>query len=130
MIVTMFSKLMDTQSEDVEKDRQQKVNIGGLDIGSFLFVDDVLTIAEAYTQQKVTMDAICEFGMKQKLNFSAEKSALMEIGHHKEAKEKWELGEKQIMKCRSYKYLGDWLERNDSNLMNIEKRIRSQRWRQ
>ena len=43
----------------------------------------------------------------------------MEIGLHKEEKSNWKLGEKVISNCKSYKYLGEIIQRDGRNDENF-----------
>ena len=46
----------------------------------------------------------------------------MEIGSQKEKRSTWDLGEKSIDKCDSYKYLGERIHRNGKNEENLKER--------
>ena len=123
LIVTMFSKLMDTQAEDMETNERTKIKINNMNIGSFLFVDDVATVAEGYEQQEATLDAVDEFAKKHKLEWGTDKCNVMEVGKHKNVKETWKLGEQEINHAHVYKYLGDLVCRNGKNTTNIDARV-------
>ena len=43
----------------------------------------------------------------------------MEIGLHKEERNSWNLGEKVISNCKSYKYLGEIIQRDGKNDENL-----------
>ena len=81
-------------------------------------MDDVLSLAEGYPQQH-TLDFINEFAIKHQLEWSAKKTQVMEIGLHKEEKSNWKLGEKVISNCKSYKYLGEIIQRDGRNDENF-----------
>ena len=46
----------------------------------------------------------------------------MEIGSHKEEKSTWTLGENEISKCDTYKYLGEHISRDGKNTENLKER--------
>ena len=122
LIVPLFAKMMDNVAEDMLQNDELGVKIGETKIPAFLFVDDLVTLAEGYEQQEKTLNAVDEFSIKHKLSWGQEKCNTMEIGNHKEEKSSWKLGEKEIVKCQSYKYLGEKISRDGKNDENINER--------
>ena len=47
----------------------------------------------------------------------------MDIGNHKEKKTTWKLGNKEIEKCNSYRYLGEQISRNGKNEENLNEKF-------
>ena len=66
--------------------------------------------------------------MKHKLEWGQAKCMVMEVGCHKEKRSSWQLGNKEIGRCQSYKYLGEKISRdgkNDENLKERSDKVRS-----
>jgi hypothetical protein len=60
-----------------------------------------------------------DFAKKHQIKWGEAKCKVMEIGMHKEKKKEWQLGEKTIGKCSSYKFLGDVISRDRKNTKNL-----------
>ena len=123
LMVPMFSKTMDTASEDLLSDPNLGIQIKNDKIPALLFMDDVLTLAEGYEQQQKTLDAIAEFGTKHQVEWGQEKCKVLEYGTHRESSKEWSLGEKTIENCQSYKYLGEVITRDGKNDENLATRV-------
>ena len=123
LIVPLFSKMMDSLGEDMLEEETLGVIIECMRIAALLYVDDVVSVAEGYVQQENTLKAVDNFALKHKLEWSAPKCEVMEIGSHKEEKTNWKLGNKTINKCKSYKYLGEVIMRDGKNDENLKVRI-------
>ena len=123
LMVPMFSKTMDTVSEDLQSDPNLGIQISSSKIPALLFMDDVLSLAEGYDQQQKTLDAIAEFGIKHQVEWGKEKCKVLEYGTHRENKREWSLGEKIIENCQSYKYLGEVITRDGKNEENLAARL-------
>ena len=121
---TMFAKMMDILPEKMMENLNLGVKLGNAKIAALLWVDDVVTIAQNESQQKETLNFVSDFANKHKLTWSADKCNAMELGTHKNFKEKWDLGEEKIEHHYKYKYLGDILMRNGSHAENIEERTK------
>ena len=122
LIVPLFAKMMDNVAEDMLENDELGIKIGEIKIPALLFVDDLITLAEGYKQQEKTLTAVDEFSIQHKLSWGAGKCNTMEIGSHKEKKSSWKLGEKEIVKCQTYKYLGEKISRDGKNDENIDER--------
>ena len=97
--------------------------IGDVKIPSLLFVDDNVSFAEGYEQQQMTLNSVNEFAIKHKIEWGASKCKTMEIGNHKEKQTTWKLGNKEIEKCSTYKYLGEQISQNGKNEVNLKERL-------
>ena len=124
IIVTLFSKLMDTLTDDMIEDQNIGIEIEGKKISNMLFVDDVATLAEGKKQQEMTLKKVNEFATKHKIKWGAHKCNVLEIGKHRSVKETWKLGEEDIKASDTYKYLGDIINRNGTNKQNLEERFK------
>ena len=122
LIVSLFAKMMDTLATDLMDDGLG-IDIGGVKIPSLLFVDDNVSFAEGYEQQQVILDSVNEFAVKHKIEWGASKCKTMEIGNHKEKRTTWKLGNKEIEKCSTYRYLGEQISRNGKNNENLQERF-------
>ena len=122
IIVTLFSRLMDSLSKEMSEDPKVGVNIEGKELNDLLYVDDALTFAEGKQQQEDTLDRVSEFAKKHKLKWGPSKCNVLELGRHVNTKKEWTLGEEKINGADSYKYLGDYINRKGSNKQNIEER--------
>jgi hypothetical protein len=122
LMVDMFSKLIDTLSEEAMKTDNLGINVQGEKIPGLLWVDDIASLAEGYDQQEGTLKFINELSRKHKLQFGAEKCQAMEIGRHRNVRKEWKLGDQIIKHIESYRYLGDIVQRNGGNVDNIENR--------
>ena len=120
-MVSMFAKMMDNLAEDIAE-KNLGMDVGDVKIPALLYMDDATTFAEGYSQQEKTLMAAEEFAIKHKLEWGPEKCKTMEVGGHKEKRESWKLGEKNINKCESYKYLGERIHRNGKNEENLKER--------
>ena len=99
------------------------IKVGEAKINAQLFVDDAISYAEGYAQQELTLSEVNNFAVRHKLEWGAAKCKTMEIGNRKEKGSSWALGEKQITKCDSYKYLGEVIMRNGKNDENLKERM-------
>ena len=123
LIVPLFAKMMDCLGEDMLQDQALGIIIECMRIAALLYVDDVVSIAEGYTQQENTLNAVNNFAIKHQLEWGAQKCEVMEIGAHKEKNTNWKLGKKTIKNCKSYKYLGEIIMRDGKNEENLKARI-------
>ena len=122
LMVPLFAKMMDNLSEDMLKREDLGIHIANTRIPGLLYVDDKLSIAEGYEQQEKTLNEVNDFSIKHKLEWGEEKCKTMEIGNHRERRITWKLGEKEIKKCDSYKYLGEKISRDGKNNENLKER--------
>ena len=122
LMVPLFAKMMDNLAEDLIDEPSMGITIGPSRIPSLLYMDDAMTFAENYQQQQSTLDEVHNFSKKHKLEWGREKCKVMEVGSHKEEKETWRLGDKDIDKCENYKYLGEIINRNGKNDENFKER--------
>ena len=122
LMVPLFSKMMDNLSEDMLKREDLGIHIANTRIPGLLYVDDKLSLAEGYEQQEKTLIEVNDFSIKHKLEWGEEKCKTMEIGNHREKKVAWKLGEKEITKCDSYRYLGEEISRDGKNDQNLKER--------
>lgn len=58
IMATLFSKMMDVLAEENELDDHIGVSFEDLNIGTLLWVDDVVTLAEGEMQQTLTLKKI------------------------------------------------------------------------
>ena len=112
VMVPFFAKMMDTLSEDLENDVELGITIDDLSIACMEYVDDVDSFAIGYKQQEKTLIAMNEFATKHQFEWASEKCKVMEIGGHKIKRKEWQLGEKKIGACDTYKYLGETIARD------------------
>ena len=124
LMVPMFAKTMDTLVEDMGADGNLGIDLNGTKIDALLFMDDVLSFAEGYEQQKRTLKAVKEFGTKHQIEWGNDKCKVMEAGTHRVSKKEWELGEETIEKCETYKYLGEIISRDGKNEENLMARMK------
>ena len=122
LIVPLFAKMMDNLVEDMECNPDLGVQFSDVIIRALLYVDDAITIAEGYDQQELTLNEASEFAVKHKFSWGPKKCRTMEIGSHKEERSSWKLGDHEISKCDSYKYLGDYITRDGKNAENLKER--------
>ena len=122
LMVTMFAGTMDNMAEDMMADRDLGIDIGEAKIPAMLYMDDATTFAEGEEQQEKALLNAYEFALKHKLEWGLDKCKTMEIGSHKEKRASWRLGEKEIGKCENYKYLGEQINRNGKNDLNLKER--------
>ena len=123
LIVTLFSRLMDELSHEMQKNKNVGVSIGSKEINDLLYVDDALTIAEGTRQQEETLKCIDEFATKHKIKWGPSKCKVLEIGKHTNIKKEWKLGNENIEGADSYKYLGDHINRQGTNNETINERV-------
>ena len=83
IMVPMYAKSIDTLAEDMEADPTIGMQIQTCRIPALLFMDDVVTFAEGYSQQKRTLEVIHEFGVKHQIEWGVDKFKAMEVGSHK-----------------------------------------------
>ena len=93
VMVPLFSKMMDTLSEELSEDEFLGITIDDLSISCLEYVDDVITFAIGYPQQEITLDALADFAKKRRLEWGTDKCKVMEVGSHKEVRSEWSLGE-------------------------------------
>ena len=121
-MVPLFAKMMDNLAEDLIENPQMGIEVGPSRIPSMLYMDDAMTFAEDYQQQEKTLKEVNTFAKKHKLEWGRDKCKVMEVGSHKEKRETWMLGDKEIEKCENNKYLGDVINRNGKNDENLKER--------
>ena len=122
LIVPLFAKMMDSLAEDMQEDQALGIIIECMRIAALLYVDDVVSIAEGYTQQETTLKSVSNFSLKHQLEWGEQKCKVMELGTHKEERTNWKLGKKTISNCKSYKYLGEIIMRDGKNDENLKAR--------
>ena len=122
IIVTLFSRLMDTLSEELGNNVNAGILINEQKLNDLLYVDDALTLAEGKKQQVETLKSVDEFATKHKIKWGASKCKVLEIGKHTNPQKSWKLGELEIEGADTYKYLGDYICRKGNNRRNIEER--------
>ena len=122
----LFSKMMDTLSEELLTKDYGLHLTEGLIINCLLWVDDVLSIAKDEQSQIKTLEVVNEFAIKHKLKWGQEKCKVMRIGDHgKNVKEReWNLGCMTINEAKEYRYLGDVISNDGKNVANLESRKR------
>ena len=123
IIVTLFSRLMDELSYEMQENRNVGITIDSKEINDLLYVDDALTLAEGKAQQEETLKCINEFAIKHKIKWGPSKCKVLEIGKHTNIETKWKLGDENIEGADSYKYLGDHISRKGTNNETIGERI-------
>ena len=123
LMVPMFSKMMDTLPESMHTDANLGVQLGNATVAGLVFVDDIVSMAIGYAKQEKHLQTINDFSVMHQLEWSEDKCKVMEIGNHKEKKSSWNLGEKEIYNCQTYKYLGEIISRNGKNAANIKERL-------
>ena len=121
VIVPLFAKMMDNWADDC-MESQTGVVIGETSIPGLLYMDDLASMAEGYSQQEQTLHQVNEFSIKHKLEWGQAKCKVMELGYHKEKRSSWKLGDKEISSCQSYKYLGEKISRDGKNDENLKER--------
>ena len=122
LMVSLFAKMMDNLAEDMMANARLGIMVGHEKIPATLYMDDAVTYAEGYEQQRETLDCVNEFAVKHKLEWGPDKCKTMEIGGQKEKRDSWKLGQKIIKKCENYKYLGERINRNGKNDENVKER--------
>ena len=122
IIVTLFSRLMDTLTEEMSNDKKVGILVNKKELNNLLYVDDALTLAEGKCQQKDTLKRVSDFATKHKIKWGASKCKVLELGMHTNIKDTWNLGDQIIEGADSYKYLGDYINRKGMNKQNIEER--------
>ena len=122
-MVTLFSRLMDELSHEMQENKNVGITIRGREINDLLYVDDALTLAEGKPQQEETLRCINEFAIKHKIKWGPSKCKVLEIGRHTNIKVEWKLGDESIEGADSYKYLGDHISRKGTNNETINERI-------
>ena len=124
LMVPLFSKLMDTLPDDLAENPNLGINIDDLIMSCLEYVDDVITFAIGYPQQESMLAATNEFAVKRQMEWGQEKCQVMEVGSHKEKRDKWKLGSKTIEKCNKYKYLGEEISRDGKSKENLIERFK------
>ena len=82
IIVTLFSRLMDSLSEELDNDASTGIMINDKKLNDLLYVDDALTVAEGKEQQVKTLKSVDAFATKHKIKWGASKCKVLEIGKH------------------------------------------------
>ena len=113
---------MDNLAEDMESNPDLGVQFSDVIIRALLYVDDAITIAEGYDQQELTLNEASDFAVKHKFSWGPKKCRTVEVGSHKEERSSWKLGDHEISKCDSYKYLGDYISRDGKDAENLKER--------
>ena len=80
LMVSLFAKMMDNLAEDLLENAKLGILVGEETIPAMLYMDDAVTYAEGYNQQKETLDSVNEFAVKHKLEWGSGKCKTMEIG--------------------------------------------------
>ena len=124
LMVPMFAKMMDVITDDLTEETETGIHVDGVKIPALLLMDDLVSFSEGYDCQSKTLGVINEFGLKHKIEWGAEKCKVMELGTHKERIKEWELGEKTITTCKSYKHLGEIISRDGKNEANLDDRFK------
>ena len=120
----LFSKLMDTLSEELQPTGMGYHLANNLLIVVLLWVDDVLTCAVGEEEQEQILRKVDEFARKHRLQWGQSKCNVMKIGVHERSQENktWYLGTMPIEETTTYKYLGDIVSNDGKNTKNIEAR--------
>ena len=120
----LFSKLMDTLSEELQPYGFGYELSNDLLIVVLLWVDDVLTCAVGEEEQNEILKKVDEFAKKHRLQWGQAKCNVMRVGIHNKTNEKtkWKLGSMEIDETTTYKYLGDIITSDGKNMKNIESR--------
>ena len=94
----LFSKQMDTLSEQfIEKEESFKVN-DELSIGCLEWVDDALSFTCGIKNQNSILNSVDDFARKCKLEWGEAKCQVMQIGRKVKVPTEWSLGEKKNKK--------------------------------
>ena len=118
-----FSKQMDTLSEEFIGKNSESVKVSdNLSIGCLAWVDDIISSTVGIQNQKAVLQMVDEFAQRSKLEWSAEKCQVMQIGKKVSVPNHWKLGEKHISNTANYKYLGDTVTNDNKNKRNLELR--------
>ena len=123
-MTTLFSKMIDVYEEEARENEELGIIVKGRKMNSFLWVDDVATVAEGIEQQEKTLQFTNNFAVRHKLKWGIDKCNVLEIGKKKNSKAEWNLGREKIKTADEYKYLGDIINRNGNNKNNIESRMK------
>ena len=83
-MVALFAKLMDQLVVDLMGKEELGITMGNSRINAQLYVDDAISYAEGYEQQKLNLAEVNSFAVRHKLEWGAEKCKTMEIGSKKE----------------------------------------------
>ena len=120
----LFSKLMDTLSEELQPTGMGYHLSNSLLIVVLLWVDDVLTCAVGVEEQEQILRKVDEFAKKHRLQWGQSKCNVMRVGVHEKNSENgtWHLGTMPIDETTTYKYLGDIISNDGKNAKNIEAR--------
>ena len=95
LMVALFAKLMDQLVVDLMGKEELEITMGISRINAQLYVDDAISYAEGYEQQKLTLAEVNIFAVRHKLEWAAEKCKTMEIGSKKEKQSIWKFGDKE-----------------------------------
>jgi hypothetical protein len=111
---------MDTISEEMMMGDSEAIALTNeIRIGALLWVDDVISCVEGSKKQVKVLQRMDQFGKKNKLKWGQEKCKVMQAGKKEKERDKWHLGDLEIEKCKSYKYLGDLITNDGKNKENI-----------
>ena len=123
LMTTLFSKMTDSFEEEAQTNENLGITLNGKRLISFLWVDDVASIATEPHQQEA-LNFAHSFALKHKLEWGIEKCNVMQVGNHSSMEMEWKLGGGKIGNTNSYKYLGDIIEKSNKNKLNIESRMK------
>ena len=118
----MFSKLMDTLSEELQATGEGFKISDDLIIAVLLWVDDVISCVDGEKEQEEILEKIHEFALKHRLVWGQSKCKVMRIGKHTDGPREWKLGDITIEEATTYKYLGDIISNDGKNANNLEAR--------
>ena len=117
----LFSKQMDTLSEEFITDHEEKFKVNeNFNIGSLEWIDDVATCTSGLRNQKRVLNIVDDFAKRNKLEWGQSKCQVMQVGRKTTTPEDWDLGEKKIKNTTWYKYLGDTITSDNKNKRNLE----------
>ena len=114
--------MMDSPASDM-MNQGLGFEIDGMKISSLLFVDDNVSFAKGYEQQQIRLNSVNGFAIKHKIEWGASKCKTMEIANRREKRTKWKLGDKEIERCSTYRYLGEQISQNGKNEENLKERF-------
>ena len=96
LMVPLFSKMMDNLAEDLVLNEEMGIQTAQARIRALPFVDDGPTMSKDYDQRDKTLEQVNEFVIKHKPTWGKDKCQVMELGGHKEEREKWKLGDLEM----------------------------------
>ena len=117
----LFSKQMDTLSEDFVSKHEEKIKVNDeFSIGCLEWVDDVVTATSGLNNQNSVLKIVDDFARKNKLEWGESKCQVMQVGKKITIPSEWKLGDKTITNTTAYKYLGDTVTSDNKNKRNLE----------